>query len=132
MKRLLVLAFGALLSASSFAMDDYTTQTKAGRTLTFKFHGTNAVNMKTHAVTVCVSDTSVSVSKLRLWMKMPNHEHGSSPTVVHSAKNGCSLVQELNFTMPGIWQIHVQLSDGDTTDKQFLELNVLKDGDSNL
>lgn len=129
MKRLVTFLISTLLSTTSFAQD-FTAQTTKGRTLTFKFHtvGSDTVNMDTNAVTVCVSDSSVSVSKLGLWMKMPNHEHGSSPTTVHPAKNGCSLVQELNFTMSGKWQIHVRLSDGDSTGKAPLEVMVAEEG----
>lgn len=48
-----------------------------------------------------------------LWMKSMGH--GSSPIVIRNLGNGIYELSEIYFTMPGDWQLHLEIKNGNTT-----------------
>lgn len=47
-----------------------------------------------------------------LWMKSMGH--GSSPIVIRNLGNGIYELSEIYFTMPGDWQLHLAIKNGNT------------------
>ncbi len=46
---------------------------------------------------------------------MPDHGHGTSPVVVSAGTEPMTHdLSAISFWMPGLWQVHVHLNDGDT------------------
>lgn len=89
----------------------------------FGMHGTltfvgSQVSMQTTSALLC-SDSSAVLKKAVLWM--PHMGHGSSPTRVtpYQQKAGCFVVDEIEFLMPGLWEVRAQFSDGDAATFSF-------------
>jgi hypothetical protein len=100
---------GAMLLAGAAQASSYTMTTQAGLVFTMDV-GTERVTGETKEVTIC-GDRIESVKRVKLWM--PEHGHGSTPTQVGPVNDGCRLVSKVNFTMPGEWDVRVELLDGD-------------------
>lgn len=64
------------------------------------------ITEKTQSFQLCRKDSKLDVTKIRLWMKMPNgHEHGSSPLSWKRINQNCFQVTRVNFVMSGDWLI---------------------------
>jgi len=55
---------------------------------------------------------------LKLWM--PDHGHGSFPIELTRVQEGVYKAEKLFFTMPGYWDLHIQLKDGDSIVEEVL------------
>lgn len=80
-----------------------------GKALTLTFSG-DAVTETTEEATLC-SEPRAALAEAKLWM--PDMGHGSSPTSLTRGDEGCTKVADINFLMPGAWQIKVRFADGD-------------------
>ncbi len=69
------------------------------------------VTKRVKAVSIC-SEPGQAVIVAKLWM--PGMGHGSAPTQLAPAGDGCTAVSNVQFVMRGEWQIQVTLQDGDT------------------
>jgi len=57
---------------------------------------------------------------------MPVHEHGSATdAVVTSQGEGKYLVETVNFSMPGLWQIHLRITRGGKEETALFEVEVV-------
>jgi hypothetical protein len=57
------------------------------------------------------------------WMAI--HEHGTKVApVIKAMGNGRYMVEMLNFTMPGPWEIHLRINKDDTEDTAVLNVSV--------
>lgn len=92
--------------------------TKAFAALTVESTGTQgtrgALSFSTDCVTVTTStslfcaNTSGLAKKADLWM--PEMGHGSSPTRLSEAADGCTKIDEMDFFMAGKWEVRVTSS----------------------
>jgi hypothetical protein len=58
-------------------------------------------------------DTRKSIlSKAELWM--PDMDHGSSPTFLNRTSEGCTQISDMDFFMPGLWEIRMETLDKET------------------
>jgi hypothetical protein len=71
----------------------------------------NIVTVKTTEFELCGENVGL-LAKVKLWM--PDHNHGSTPVMIGELSDGCRKLTRVNFTMPGDWDVRVQLSNGDT------------------
>ena len=92
------------LSAASFSMT-----TTGGKVFSMEMDG-DRVTGKTTELTLC-GDAVDAVKRIKLWM--PEHGHGSTPVQLGATKEGCRVATKVNFTMSGVWDLEVQLQDGD-------------------
>jgi hypothetical protein len=58
---------------------------------------------------------------------MPTHEHGSSdiPVITYLGK-GQYRIDEINFTMPGDWDVYLKIRDGGKEDTAVFNVNVAR------
>ena len=61
------------------------------------------------------AQAKLTFSDLKVFLWMPAHGHGSSPVEVFK-KDGFFSIEDILFTMPGAWEVHVQVLD-ETTQK---------------
>ena len=52
-----------------------------------------------------------AVSFVKLWM--PDHGHGSTPVQLSTVDGQCRAMSRVNFTMPGTWEVIVDLGNVD-------------------
>ncbi len=109
MKTNMILWFGAVALAGAAWAANYTTTTPAGRAFTMDVTA-ERITGATKEVTIC-GDRVDLIKRVKLWM--PEHGHGSSPTQFAEISEGCRVVSKVNFTMPGEWEVRVELTDGD-------------------
>ena len=58
---------------------------------------------------------------------MTTHEHGSDEfPVIRKTGPGTYLVQHVDFTMPGAWQVYIKIKDGTREDTAVFDVNVAK------
>lgn len=69
------------------------------------------ITTETAMAAVCTNG-SASLSSAKLFMV--KHGHGSSPTSLESLSDGCVQVNDIEFTMPGEWEIRLRFTDKDT------------------
>ena len=86
-----------------------TTTSVGGKTLTADFPGAQ-VTHDTRTVVLCPAPAS-PVKLAQLWM--PEMGHGSAETTLTAQGAGCTLVDNVQFTMTGLWQIRVRFGDSD-------------------
>ncbi|WP_081653487.1 FixH family protein [Bacteriovorax sp. DB6_IX] len=55
---------------------------------------------------------------LKLWM--PDHGHGSFPIEITKVQDGVYKADKIFFTMPGYWDLHLQLKDGESVVEEVL------------
>jgi len=56
---------------------------------------------------------------------MPVHQHGSSEAPVITQKGkGRYLIEKLNFTMPGEWEVYIRINDGNKEDTAVITVDV--------
>lgn len=100
---MLFLAFSSLASATS-----WTVKSESGRVMSLEVNG--ILDQTTQTAIVCAAEP-VSFKQVKLWM--PAHNHGSSPTSLTAISDRCARVNELNFVMPGSWELRVLTTEGD-------------------
>jgi hypothetical protein len=101
---------GSWMLAGAALASSYMMTTEAGRVFTMDV-GTERVTGATKEVTIC-GDRIESIKRVKLWM--PEHGHGSTPTQIGPVNEGCRVISKVNFTMPGEWDVRVELVDGDS------------------
>jgi hypothetical protein len=57
---------------------------------------------------------------LHLMLWMPDHGHGSFPIELTKTSSGVYKADKVFFTMPGYWDLHLQLKDGDKVIEEVL------------
>ena len=109
---LIALAFSVALTLSAGVANaaEFSMATRGGKAFTLDTPS-DQVTQKTTEVVIC-GDSVEAISKVKLWM--PEHGHGSSPVVIGSPSEGCRHITKVNFTMRGLWEVRVELTDGDT------------------
>jgi hypothetical protein len=96
---------GATSKAAEFSMS-----TRGGKVLTLET-AADQVTQKTTDFVIC-GETVDAITKVKLWM--PEHGHGSSAVQLGATSEGCRVVTKVNFTMRGLWEVRIELNDGDT------------------
>ena len=104
-----LVGFIALFSTQAFAVTLQMT-TRNGRDYTLDTL-TDRVTTAASEFVIC-GDQVENIKKVKLWMT--EHGHGSTPTVIGPVSEGCRNISKVNFTMPGDWDVRVELSDGDS------------------
>ena len=89
---------------------EFAMSTRSGRTFTLEI-ASDQVTQVTKEFVIC-GDGVETLKKVKLWM--PEHNHGSSAVQIGPVSEGCRLITRVNFTMPGLWEVRVELSDGDS------------------
>ena len=89
---------------------EFSMSTRGGKGFTLET-ATDPVTQKTTEFVIC-GDTVEAITKVKLWM--PDHNHGSSAVQLGAASEGCRVVTKVNFTMRGLWEVRLELNDGDT------------------
>jgi hypothetical protein len=108
-----VLALCALtvaISAQPLAAAEFSMSTRGGKGFTLETAG-DQVTQKTTDFVIC-GETVETIAKVKLWM--PEHGHGSSAVQLGATSEGCRVVTKVNFTMRGLWEVRLELTDGDT------------------
>lgn len=82
---------------------------EAGKALLLRFP-TAGITTATGEAQLC-SDVDATVTLAKLWM--PEHGHGSRPTILTAASPRCTLVERVRFSMTGGWEIQVSFDDAD-------------------
>ncbi len=83
------------------------TMSEQGKALTLVF-ASERVTRQTEAARLC-SEPSASIDEAVLWM--PAHEHGSGPTSLARAPDGCTEIADVDFMMLGLWEVQVHFPD---------------------
>lgn len=113
------IASALLLSAISFgtahASSDVEVVSDQGKSLSvsyFDMGGTpqETLTMDIVSAEIC-GDKTEDISEVELWM--PHHGHGSSPTTLSEGEDNCIIVDDIEFTMPGHWELSISYSDED-------------------
>lgn len=69
--------------------------------------GEEEPSLSTSSALLCTTP-SIDVTEAILWM--PGMGHGSAPTTVTpSTEAGCFVIDDIDFLMPGHWQIKIQI-----------------------
>jgi hypothetical protein len=56
---------------------------------------------------------------------MPTHQHGSSEApLIKEIGKGRFLIEKLNFTMPGKWEVYIRINDGKNEDTAVVSVDV--------
>jgi len=108
--KIVMLSTLALLVSSVAGAAEFSMATRSGRGFTLET-AADQVTQKTTEVVIC-GDSVDAIAKIKLWM--PEHGHGSSAVQIAPTSEGCRVVTKVNFTMRGLWEVRVELSDGDT------------------
>ena len=83
----------------------------SGRTLSLRFP-TVSVTTDTAEAVFC-SLPAGPLEKAELWMSMGDEGHGSGPTTLTPQGENCWAIGDIEFLMPGTWQIKLRFADGD-------------------
>lgn len=84
---------------------------------------TEASEFIVHVVTP--SNTQVTNVKVKLWMDMNGHGHGSSPVTLQPLEElNHFLVQDAYFVMRGNWQVIVTFTDAGISEKIVIPLTI--------
>lgn len=116
MKKFLALFLGFLLASSAFAADvSRWMTTDRGKKVHFQFHtNTSTVTVDTASASLrVVPDALILAISLWMPMDMPGGGHGSTDLDFAQKDDGSWLVTEIDFSMPGSWEVHVRFKDGD-------------------
>lgn len=63
--------------------------------------------------------------KIEVMPWMPAHEHGATEVpVIKENGNGDYLIERLNFSMPGKWEVYVKIRDGRSEDTAVFNVDV--------
>lgn len=98
------------LFASGAMAAEFSMATRGGKAFSMET-AAEQVTQRTNDFVIC-GEGIESLAKVKLWM--PEHNHGSSAVQIGSVSEGCRLITRVNFTMPGLWEVRVELSDGDS------------------
>lgn len=101
-----LVAFVAPISAEAA---EFSMSTRSGRAFTLET-ASDQVSQKTNEFVIC-GDAVDTIKRVKLWM--PEHGHGSSAVQLGATSEGCRLVTKVNFTMRGLWEVRLELNDGD-------------------
>lgn len=82
---------------------------QSGKKLALRFP-TSRITTATGQAFLC-SDVDGTVELAKLWM--PDHGHGSRPTILTAASPTCTIVDRVRFSMTGGWEIQVTFADAD-------------------
>jgi hypothetical protein len=63
-------------------------------------------------IAVFCSSSQSPLNSVELWM--PSMGHGSSPVKLSPTKNSCVEISEMEFFMPGDWEVRTSLQNGET------------------
>lgn len=114
MIRILFAAFFAVFSPSALSAE-LTAYTSEGSVLVFQTIDGETypekVDIHTTKGTLC-AESAIVFEDIYLWMKMGNHEHGTSPVEVERTSVRCVNLSNLDFLMPGSWQLRVMSDKG--------------------
>lgn len=99
----------ALVAASVANAATFETKTRGGLDFTLET-ADEIVSTKTSEFDLC-GESVAKVSKVKLWM--PGHNHGSTPVQLGEVSEGCRKLTRVNFTMPGEWDVRLELEEGD-------------------
>ncbi len=108
-KNIYLVIFGMLVSSQMEAAI-YEAKTRGGHDFTLETSD-ERVTGKTTEFELCGESVGV-VKKVKLWM--PDHNHGSTPVQLGDVSDGCRKLTRVNFTMPGDWEVRLELEDGDS------------------
>jgi predicted dinucleotide-binding enzyme len=98
------------LISSSVMAAEFSMSTRSGKAFSLET-ADEQVTQGTKEFVIC-GDGVEALKKVKLWM--PEHNHGSSAVQIGPVSEGCRLITRVNFTMPGLWEVRVELSDGDS------------------
>lgn len=99
------------LSLPTFAFAaTFETRTRGGLAFTLET-SEETVSTNTSEFELC-GDLVADVTKVKLWM--PEHHHGSTPVQLGEVSDGCRRLTRVNFTMPGDWDVRIELNGGDS------------------
>lgn len=101
-------SFGLIGSRAVAA--EFSMSTRSGKAFSLET-AAEQVTQGTKEFVIC-GDGVEALKKVKLWM--PEHNHGSSAVQIGPVSEGCRLITRVNFTMPGLWEVRVELSDGDS------------------
>jgi hypothetical protein len=104
-----LLIANGVFSANALAAT-YTAVSSGGDTLSLEFQDDVVTTSSTEA-TFCNARRLLVVSA-DLWM--PSMGHGSSPVSLYPQANGCTVIRNMNFMMPGDWQVRIRMQNNDT------------------
>ena len=65
-----------------------------------------------------LADESEFVEDVSVFLWMPSMNHGSSPVTIKQVDIGTYRVNDVFFTMPGEWEIHIQLKNNNEVKDQ--------------
>ncbi len=85
------------------------TKTTNSKSMTLTFDDTQ-FNRNTSSAIYC-ANTATELTKAKLWMSSMGH--GSSPTTLIPLDNNCVLIDDIEFTMRGNWDIRMEFANGD-------------------
>jgi hypothetical protein len=106
----LFILLGLTITTTSYGSSlEFDAVTKNGREMTLKIEG-RKVTRDVESAILCGDDNS-DVVLAKLWM--PDHGHGSGPTELSETRDDCTLVDYIEFTMLGNWDIQIKFTDGD-------------------
>lgn len=98
------------LLATRATAAEFSMSTRSGKAFSLET-AAEQVTQGTKEFVIC-GDGVEALKKVKLWM--PEHNHGSSAVQIGPVSEGCRLITRVNFTMPGLWEVRVELSDGDS------------------
>jgi hypothetical protein len=102
-------AMAGLLVAGHVSAATFEAKTLGGFAFTLETTD-ERVTGKTSEFDLCGENVS-GVRKVKLWM--PGHNHGSTPVQVGDVSEGCRKLTRVNFSMPGKWEVRLELEGGD-------------------
>lgn len=98
-----------IISSSAMAAE-FSMATRGGKAFSLET-AAEQVTQGTKDFVIC-GEGIETLAKVKLWM--PEHGHGSSAVQIGPVSEGCRLITRVNFTMLGLWEVRVELSDGDS------------------
>lgn len=106
---LVLMSFSTTLTTKVHAETLLESTSRNGKQMTMKFSDSPVSTLTTQG-RICTTP-GAQLAKVELWM--PEHGHGSTPTSLGSFDGQCTDVNDINFVMPGRWEIIVDFSDSD-------------------
>jgi hypothetical protein len=108
--RRFLMILSPVLFAGPIMAAEFSMLTRGGKGFTLET-AADQVTQKTSEFVICGEGVE-GIKKVKLWM--PEHGHGSSAVQVAPASEGCRVVSKVNFTMRGLWEVRIELTDGDS------------------
>ena len=110
MKKIIWFAMAGLLFAGHVSAATFEAKTRGGFDFTLETTD-ERVTGKTSEFDLCGENIG-AVQKVKLWM--PGHNHGSTPVQLGEVSDGCRRLTRVNFSMPGEWEVRLELEGGDS------------------